>query len=97
MELSSLSGRPDPDGATDATLRAILVDVTGLSSVRAAALGPDSGLFGALPELDSMAVATLLGEIEERFDLTIADDEIDGSLLETFGALLAFVDAKRAA
>lgn len=83
--------------SADATLRAILIDVTGLSADRAAALGPESGLFGTLPELDSMAVATLLGEIEARFDLTIADDEVEASLLETYGALLAFITARQAA
>lgn len=92
-----MSAISDPIAEHAQTLRAILVDVTGLSPERAAALGPDSGLFGTLPELDSMAVATLLGELEDRFDITLADDEIDGSLLDTFGALLDFITAKRGA
>ena len=54
-----------------------------------------SGLFGHLPELDSMAVAGLLTEMEDRLDIVIEDDEIDGDLLETFGSLLAFAEAKR--
>jgi acyl carrier protein len=54
-------------------------------------------LFGTLPELDSMAVAGLLTEIEDRLDIVIDDDEVDGELLETYGNLLAFVTAKRAA
>lgn len=82
---------------TDAMLRAVLRDVLGLDAVRAAALGADSGLFGALPELDSMAVAGLLTELEDRFDFVIDDDEVDGDLLETFGSLLVFTQAKRAA
>lgn len=82
---------------TDAMLRAVLRDVLGLDAARAAALGPDSGLFGALPELDSMAVAGLLTELEDRLDFVIDDDEVDGELLETFGSLLAFTQAKRAA
>lgn len=82
---------------TDIMLRAVLRDVLGLDAARAAALGPDSGLFGALPELDSMAVAGLLTELEDRFDFVIDDDEVDGDLLETFGSLLAFTQAKRAA
>ncbi len=51
-------------------------------------------MFGHLPELDSMAVATLLTEIEDRLHLTIEDDEVDGEMLESYGALLAFVEAK---
>lgn len=77
------------------TLRAILADVLALDAERVASFGPDTGLFGHLPELDSMAVAGLLTEIEDRLDITIDDDEVDGEMLETFGALLAFVETKR--
>ena len=42
-----------------------------------------------------MAVATLLTEMEDRFHIMIDDDEVDGELLETYGALLAFAEAKR--
>ena len=74
--------------------RALLRDVLSLSQERADAFEADTPLFGALPELDSMAVATLLTEIEDRFDIVIDDDEVDGEMLETFGALLAFIEAK---
>ena len=80
---------------TDRTLRAILRDVLGLSAERADALALDSGLFGAMPELDSMAVAGLLTEIEDRFGIVIEDEEVDGELLETYGSLLAFTAQKR--
>ncbi|MEI6642206.1 MAG: phosphopantetheine-binding protein [Novosphingobium sp.] len=76
-------------------LRTLLSDVLGLGSARATALTAESGLFGALPELDSMAVAGLLTEIEDRFDIVIDDDEVDGDMLGTFGDLLAFIRAKR--
>ena len=81
---------------TDTDLRSLLNDVLGLGPARAAALTADSGLFGALPELDSMAVAGLLTEIEDRFDVVIDDDEVDGDMLGTYGDLLAFVVRKRA-
>ncbi|MBX9883842.1 MAG: acyl carrier protein [Novosphingobium sp.] len=80
---------------TDAALRSLLSDVLGLAPARAAALTAGSGLFGALPELDSMAVAGLLTEIEDRFDVVIDDDEVDGDMLGTYGDLLAFIRAKR--
>ncbi|KUR71745.1 acyl carrier protein [Novosphingobium fuchskuhlense] len=79
----------------DTALRSLLNDVLGLGAARAEALTADSGLFGALPELDSMAVASLLTEIEDRFDVVIDDDEVDGDMLDTFGGLLAFIRAKR--
>lgn len=81
---------------TDQLLRNILTDVLGLKQGQAEAFTADSGLFGHLPELDSMAVAGLLTEMEDRLHIVIEDDEVDGELLESFGSLLAFAEAKRA-
>ena len=80
---------------TDLVLRQVLQDVLGLSSTRTADFTAETGLFGHLPELDSMAVAGLLTEIEDRLDIVIEDDEVDGEMLETYGGLLGFVTAKR--
>jgi acyl carrier protein len=80
----------------DTMLRAVLCDVLGLEAAQVATFDGDTGLFGHLPELDSMAVATLLTELEDRFDMIIDDDELDGEMLETYGALLAFVTGKSA-
>ncbi|KRA84633.1 acyl carrier protein [Altererythrobacter sp. Root672] len=81
--------------ATDLILRGVLRDVLGLSSARVDAFTAETGLFGHLPELDSMAVAGLLTEIEDRLHIIIEDDEVDGEMLETYGALLGFVETKR--
>jgi acyl carrier protein len=78
----------------DATLRAVLSDVLGLDPVRVAAFDGSTALFGALPEFDSMAVAGLLTELEERLGILIEDHEVDADLLESFGSLLSFVRAK---
>lgn len=78
----------------DATVRAVLVDVLALPVDRAAAFTADTPLFGALPELDSMAVAGVLTELEDRLGIVIEDDEVDGDMLETFGALVAFATGK---
>ncbi|MBD2841666.1 acyl carrier protein [Erythrobacter rubeus] len=78
----------------DARLKAILVDVLGIEAEDAAEFGDDTGLFGHLPELDSMAVAGLLTEMEDRLDIVIDDDDVDGEMLETYGGLLAFAEAK---
>jgi acyl carrier protein len=82
---------------TDKLLRCILTGVLGLKSGQAESFTADTGLFGHLPELDSMAVASLLTEMEERLDIVIEDNEIDGELLESYGSLLVFAEAKRAA
>lgn len=82
------------DSQTDATLRQVLSDVLGLPAERTAEFDAETGLFGHLPELDSMAVAGLLTEIEDRLGIIIDDEEVDGEMLETYGALLAFCQAK---
>lgn len=78
----------------DDQMRALLRDVLALSQERVDAFDADTPLFGALPELDSMAVAGLLTEMEDRFDILIEDDDIDGDVFETFGSLAAFARAK---
>ncbi|SER61250.1 acyl carrier protein [Sphingobium sp. YR768] len=78
----------------DSMMRALLRDVLGLTQDRVDAFDADTPLFGALPELDSMAVAGLLTEIEDRFDILIDDEDIDGDTFETFGSLVAFAQAK---
>lgn len=80
---------------TDKQLRKILTEVLGLKPGQADHFDLDTGLFGHLPELDSMAVAGLLTEMEDRLDIIIEDDEVDGELLESYGALLAFAEGKR--
>ena len=76
------------------TVRGVLRDVLGLSAERAAAFHEDTPLFGALPELDSLAVAGVLTEVEDRLGILIEDDEVDGEMLESFGALTRFAADK---
>jgi len=75
-------------------VRGVLRDVLGLAPARVAAFDADTELFGALPELDSMAVAGLLTELEDRLHIVIDDDDVDGDMLATFGALTEFAAAK---
>lgn len=63
---------------------------------QSASFDRDTPLLGALPELDSMAVATLLTAIEETFGIAIGDDEIDGSVFATVGSLADFIEQKLA-
>jgi acyl carrier protein len=82
----------DDSGEVDATLRALLVDVLGLPKLRVAAFTDDTELFGALPEFDSMAVATLLTDLEERLGILIEDDDVEAEDFATFGRLLAVAE-----
>ena len=78
----------------EATLRGVLADVLGLDRVRVAGFDEATPLFGALPEFDSMAVAGLLTELEERLGILIEDHEVDAEMMATFGSLLIFARAK---
>ena len=53
-----------------------------------------SPLLGAVPELDSMAVVTLITALEEHFGISVDDDEIGAAAFETLGSLTRFVENK---
>ena len=89
-----MAAAPNDEIEVDATLRAVLADVLGLDRARVAAFREETPLFGALPEFDSMAVAGLLTELEERLGILIEDHEVDADMLETYGSLLTFARAK---
>ena len=61
---------------------------------RSAAFTRNTALLGAIPELDSMAVVTLITTLEDRFGITVDDDEIEGSTFASVGSLVDFVRAK---
>jgi len=77
-------------------LRAVLIEALELRQ-RPEDLHEDTALFGALPELDSFGVVSLVASIEDRFDITVEDDEFGAEIFETVGTLTGFVDAKVAA
>jgi len=82
--------------AIEQQLGIILADVLGLSPARAQSLSRATGLFGAMPELDSMSVAGLLTEIEDRFHIIVDDEDVNGDMLETIGSLTHYIAAKLA-
>ena len=63
---------------------------------RGAAFTRDTALLGAIPELDSMAVVTLITTLEDRFGITVDDDDIEGCTFASVGTLADFVSAKLA-
>ncbi len=74
----------------EAALRALLAEVLGISPKRIAGFTAVTPLFGALPELDSLAVANFLTAFEERFAVMIEDHDVEAEDFDSFGRLLAF-------
>lgn len=77
------------------SVRAILAEVLQLGP-RASSLQRQTPLLGAIPELDSMAVVNVITAIEDKFGVTVADDEITADTFATLGTLTAFVEQKLA-
>ena len=71
-----------------------LLDRTPVLEGRGLRLTEDSPLMGAVPELDSMGVVSLITAMEERWGFAIDDDEIDGQVFESVGSLRRFVQDK---
>jgi acyl carrier protein len=82
-------GRMDTEGR----IRRILRDALQLGA-RGERLTEASPLLGSIPELDSMAVVTVLTLIEEEFGVTVDDDEISADTFATLGSLVEFVREK---
>jgi len=80
---------------TEGAVLAILDETLSLQG-RASNFTSNTPLLGSLPEFDSMAVMTVITSIEERFDVTVDDDELDADVFETVGSLTRFVETKLA-
>lgn len=68
----------------------LLDEVLGLNG-RGLTFTADTPLLGSVPELDSMAVVAVINAVEERFEITVPDDEVDGSSFATVGTVVEFV------
>ena len=73
----------------------VLDEVLSLAG-RSAGFSRDTALLGAIPELASMAVVSLITALEDQFGLVVDDDDIDGSTFATVGSLSDFVSSKLA-
>jgi acyl carrier protein len=80
---------------TESEVLAVLDETLSLQG-RSSSFTGDTPLLGSVPEFDSMAVITVITTIEDRFDITVEDDELDADVFETVGTLTRFVDAKLA-
>ncbi len=61
---------------------------------RASDLDAQSGLFGHVAELDSMAVVTIIAGLEDRFSVQFEDEEITAENFATMGSLTSLVEEK---
>ena len=73
-----------------------IVSTTLQLGARSNAMTASTPLLGAIPELDSMAVVSLITALEERFGITVEDDEIGADTFQTLGSLTSFVEQKLA-
>jgi acyl carrier protein len=82
-------------GATqvEQEVKDVLVKTLGVED-RADTIDASTPLLGSLPELDSMAVLELVAALEQRFGITVDDDDVTAEIFETLGALTAFVQEK---
>lgn len=74
-------------------VKQILSSVLGLGE-RGNAMTSETPLLGNMPELDSMAVVSVIAAMEEHFGIVFDDDEINASAFQTVGSLAALVDRK---
>ena len=77
--------------ATQQALASVLAEVLGGGAKR---YGPDTELFGSLPELDSLALVELITAIEERFGFELDEDDITAEVFGTVQSLAAHIDAR---
>ncbi|GAA1029813.1 acyl carrier protein [Virgisporangium ochraceum] len=71
----------------------VLVKTLGVED-RADTIDASTPLLGSLPELDSMAVLELVAALEQRFGITVDDDDVTAEVFETLGSLTQFVQEK---
>lgn len=91
-EIHNLSPRSASDFVRDGVKESI-----GLSlqiQEKAKTFTDQTRLLGDLPELDSMAVLTVITGLEDHFGIVIEDDEISAETFETVGNLIALVSDK---
>jgi acyl carrier protein len=73
-------------------LRVLLAEVTGRAELRA--IPAATPLFGGGVGLDSLAGTLLLRQVERRYGVDVAADDLNLDSLETLGTLAAFIASR---
>jgi acyl carrier protein len=93
MRKSPMTRSPEISQATFEDVKAVVVVTLGIED-QADELGPETGLYGDLPELNSLTVVKIIVALQKRFGIEIKIDEIVGDVFNTLGRLAAFVESK---
>ena len=88
-----MTADPDDTTAVAAELRRLLAEVTGRPELTD--LPMQTPLFGGGVGLDSLAGTLLLRQVERRYGVDVAAEDLNLDSLETLGTLAAFVAARR--
>jgi acyl carrier protein len=72
-----------------AELRDLLAEVTGREELRA--MPPSTALFGGGIGLDSLTGTLLLRQVQRRYGVDVAGEDLNLDSLETLGTLAAFI------
>jgi acyl carrier protein len=83
---------PGGDAVT-AELRQLLVAVTGRPDL--GSIPPETPLFGGGVGLDSLAGTLLLRQVQRRFGVDVAAEDLNLDSLETLGTLASFIVERR--
>ena len=73
-------------------LRDLLAEVTGRDELHA--IPPETALFGGGVGLDSLAGTLLLRQVQRRYGVDVAAEDLNLDSLETLGTLAAFIAAR---
>jgi len=75
-------------------LRAMLAQVTGRPELLDIQVAADTRLFGAGVGLDSLAGTLLLRQVQRRYGVDVAAEDLNLDSLETLGTLATFIAAR---
>jgi acyl carrier protein len=79
------------DAGILAGLRGMLTGITGRDQ---SAIDPDTALFGPGIGLDSLTGTLLLVEVQQRFGVDVAAEDLNLDSLATLATLAAFIEAR---
>jgi acyl carrier protein len=74
-------------------LRQMLADITGRPELRD--IGPQTALFGEGAGLDSLTGTLLLRQVQRRYGVDVAAEDLNLDALETLGTLAYFIGQRK--
>lgn len=92
--LNSIRKQPGQQSQIIEEVKTILVESLQLGDF-ARHMRPDTHLLGNLPELDSMAVVTVIASLEQHFAILVEDDDDLTGAFATLDSLAAYVGEKQ--